>query len=263
MILDRFYLTDKVAIVTGSGRGIGKATALTFAEAGAHVTCCARTVSEIEDTASAIHGLERKAIAVPCDVGSTEQVDAMVKKTLEKFGRIDILVNNAGGGTFSSVRNMSRSAFESDLQQNLTSTFICSKAVADVMLEQKSGCIINISTRESQVPALGLSAYAASKAGVNAFTLTLAYELAPHIRVNAILPGAVMTETNEPIFEPIKDQLAGLSPLNRLGTPEDIALAALYLASPASSWVTGRLFAIDGGAEWSYQVMGDMVKDFL
>jgi 7-alpha-hydroxysteroid dehydrogenase len=110
---------------------------------------------------------------------------------------------------------------------------------------------------------LGLSAYAASKAGVNALTLTLAYELAPHIRVNAILPGAVMTETNAPIFEPIKNQLAGLSPLNRLGTPDDIALAALYLASPASSWVTGRLFSIDGGAEWSYQVMGDMVKDFL
>ncbi len=263
MILDRFSLTGKVAIVTGSGRGIGKAIALAFAEAGADVTCCARTVSQIEATASAIHQLERGAIAVPCDVGNAEQVDEMVKKTLDEFGHIDILVNNAAGGTFSSVRNMSQSTFEADLLQSLTSIFLCSKAVSDIMLEQKSGCIINISTRESQVPALGLSAYAAAKAGVNSFTQTLAYELAPFIRVNAILPGAVMTETNAPIFEPIKDQLAGLSPLNRLGTPEDIALAALYLASPAADWVTGRLFPIDGGAEWSYQVMGSMVKDFL
>jgi len=263
MILDRFSLNGKVAIVTGSGRGIGRATALAFAEAGADVTCCARTVSQIEDTASAIQELERRAIAVPCDVQDAEQVEAMVKRTLEKFGRIDILVNNAGGGSFSSVRKMSQSVFESDLLLSLTSIFICSKAVADVMLEQKSGCIINISTRESQVPALGLSAYAAAKAGVNSFTLTLAWELAPYVRVNAILPGAIMTETNAPFFEPIKDQLSSLSPLNRLGTPEDVALAALYLASPASDWVTGRLFQIDGGAEWSSQVMGAMVKDLL
>ncbi|MFC2027406.1 SDR family NAD(P)-dependent oxidoreductase [Chloroflexota bacterium] len=263
MILDRFSLNGKVAIVTGSGRGIGKAIALAFAEAGADITCTARTQNQIEITAEGVRTLGRKALAVPCDVGDSNQVTSMVEKTVAEFGHIDILVNNAGGGSFGGIRTMPRSTFEADIQQNLTSIFMCSQAVSQYMLDQKSGCIINISTRESQVPAMGLSAYAASKAGVNSLTSTLAWELGPYVRVNAILPGAVVTETNAPIFEPIKDQLSELSPLNRLGTPEDIALAALYLASPASDWVTGRLFSIDGGAEWSYQVMGAMVKDLL
>ncbi len=263
MILDRFALNGKVAIVTGSGRGIGKAIALAFAEAGADIVCAARTQNQIETTAEEVRALGRKAIAIPCDVGDSDQVTTMVEKTIAEFGHIDILVNNAGGGSFGGIRTMPRSTFEADISQNLTSIFICSQAVSTHMLVQKSGCIINISTRESQVPAMGLSAYAASKAGVNSFTLTLAWELAPYVRVNAILPGAVVTETNAPIFEPIKEQLAELSPLGRLGTPEDIALAALYLASPASDWVTGRLFSIDGGAEWSYHVMGAMVKDLL
>ena len=263
MILDRFALDGKVAIVTGAGRGIGKGIALAFAEAGADLVCAARTVSQIEATAAEIRKLGRKALAIPCDVQDSQQVESMVSKTMEEFGHIDILVNNAGGGSFAGVTKMTQSAFEADLRLSLTSVFMCSKAVAKVMLEQKVGSIVNISSRESQVPSLGLSAYGAAKAGVNSFTLTLAWELAPYVRVNAILPGAVMTETNAPIFEPVKEQLAGSSPLNRLGTPEDIALAALYLASSASDWVTGRLFQIDGGAEWSHEVMGAMVKELL
>lgn len=263
MILDRFSLAGKVAIVTGSGRGIGKAIALAFAEAGADVVCCSRTASEIEASADAIRAMGRRALAIRCDVTDGQEVEAMVGKTAAELGHIDILVNNAGGGSFGAVTKMTQSALEADLSLNLTSMFLSSRAVARFMLEHKSGCIINISTRESQVPAMGLSAYAAAKAGVNSFTLTLAWELGPHVRVNAILPGAVMTETNAPILEPIKDQLAGLSPLNRMGTPDDIALAALYLASSASDWVTGRLFLVDGGAEWSHAVMGAMVKDFL
>ncbi|MFO8009269.1 MAG: SDR family oxidoreductase, partial [Dehalococcoidia bacterium] len=210
-----------------------------------------------------IRELGGKAIAVTCDVRESDQVDAMVDKTLKEFGRIDILVNNAGSGMFSGVTRMSRDTFEADITENLISTFLCSKAVAPGMLEQKSGCIINISTKESQVPAMGLSAYAASKAGINSFTLTLAWELGPYVRVNAILPGAIMTETNAPIFEPIETQLAELSPLNRLGEPEDVAAMALFLASPASEWITGRLFPVDGGAEWSSQVMGAMVRELL
>jgi len=256
VILDLFSLSGKTAIVTGSGRGIGKAIALAFGEAGADVVCTARTIGQIEATADRIREMGRKAMAIPCDVMNSEQVERLVETAIREWGHLDILVNNAGGGSFGGVIRMSWSTFEADLHQNLTSTFICSRAVAPHMLAQKSGCIINISTRESQVPAMGLSAYAAAKAGVNSLTLTLAWELGPHVRVNAILPGAVITETNAPIFEPIKDQLASLSPLNRMGTPEDIALAALYLASPAACWVTGRLFAIDGGAEWSNQVMG-------
>ncbi len=263
MILDKFSLDGKVAIVTGAGRGIGKAIALAFSEVGADIICTARTQNQIEDTAEEERATGRKALAIPCDVGDSDQVTSMVEKTVDEFGHIDILVNNAGGGSFGGITKMPRSTFEADITQNLTSIFICSQAVSKHMLDRKSGCIINISTRESEVPAMGLSAYAASKAGVNSFTSTLAWELAPHVRVNAILPGAVLTETNAPFFEPIKDQLAELSPLNRLGTPEDIALAALYLASPASDWVTGRLFTIDGGAEWSSHVMGALVRDLL
>ena len=263
MILDRFALTDKVAIVTGAGRGIGKGIALAFAEAGADLVCIARTVSQIEETAAEIRKLGRKALAIPCDVRDSQQVESMVNKTVEEFGHIDILVNNAGGGHFRTLMAASERSFESDLRTNLNSVFICTKAVAKVMLEQKAGSIINISSRESQIPSLGMGAYGAAKAGVNSFTRTLAWELAPYVRVNAILPGAVWTESAALLLGPAKDQIVESIPCNRMGTPEDIALAALYLASSASDWVTGRLFQIDGGAEWSHEVMGAMVKELL
>jgi 7-alpha-hydroxysteroid dehydrogenase len=177
MILEKFSLAGKAAIVTGSGRGIGKAIAVVFAEAGADVVCCSRTMSEVEASADAIRTMGRRALAISCDVRDSAQVAAMVEKTAQEFGHIDILVNNAGGGSFGAVTKMPHGAFETDLLLNLTSMFICSKAVAKFMLDQKSGCIVNISSRESQVPAMGLSAYAAAKAAVNSFTLTLAWEL--------------------------------------------------------------------------------------
>ncbi|GAJ06407.1 unnamed protein product, partial [marine sediment metagenome] len=128
--------------------------------------------------------------------------------------------------------------------------FICSKAVAKVMLEQKAGSIVNISSRDSIIPSVGMIAYGAAKAGVNSFTRTLAWELAPYVRVNAILPGAVLTERAIQMIGPVKDKIVAGTPMNRMGTPEDIALAALYLASSASDWVTGKMFEIDGGIEF-------------
>lgn len=250
MILDRFSLNGRVAIVTGSGQGIGKGIALAFAEAGADLVCVDITLERAEITGSEIEHLGRQALAVACDAREADQVDMMVNKARTEFGHIDILVNNAGGTSFKPAMKTGLRSWETVIRENLTTTFLCSKAVAAVMLEQKAGSIVNISSRESQIPSPGMIAYGAAKAGVNSLTKTLAWELAPHVRVNAILPGAVWTEGSAPVLEPVRDRIIAGTPLKRIGTPEDIALAALYLASSASDWVTGKLFEIDGGIEF-------------
>jgi 7-alpha-hydroxysteroid dehydrogenase len=178
----------------------------------------------------------------------------MVNAATQEFGHIDILVNNAGGGLFRSVMGASQRSFESDLRTNLISAFLCIKAIAPLMQKQKSGSIINISSRESQMPSLGMGAYGAAKAGINSITKTLAWELAPYVRVNAILPGSVLTPTNIGFLGGVKDLLIEATPMKRTGTPEDIALAAIYLASSASEWVTGKLIEVDGGIEFSYNI---------
>ena len=247
MILDKFALTGKVAVVTGAGRSIGRGIALGFAEAGADIVCAARTTSEIESVASEVRNLGRRAIAVSCDVREAEQIDNLVTKALDEFGCIDILVNNAGAGYLKPAVETSERAWEFQLKLNLTSAFLCSKAVAKIMLEQESGSILNISSRAGVQPAVGMIAYGVSKAGMDHLTRTLAFELAPNIRVNCISPGAIWTETSAETLGPAKDKIVRGTPLNRMGTPEDIALAAIYLCSPASSWVTGKVFDVDGG----------------
>jgi 7-alpha-hydroxysteroid dehydrogenase len=254
MILDRFSLKGKVAVVTGAGRGIGQGIALGFAEAGADVVCTARTADQIEATAAQVRQSGRKALAVACDVRDAEQLNTMVNAATQEFGHIDILVNNAGGGLFRSVMGASQRSFESDLRTNLISAFLCIKAIAPLMQKQKSGSIINISSRESQMPSLGMGAYGAAKAGINSITKTLAWELAPHVRVNAILPGSILTPTNIGFLGGVKDLLIEATPMKRTGTPEDIALAAIYLASSASDWMTGKLLEVDGGMEYSYNI---------
>ncbi|MBM4444028.1 MAG: SDR family oxidoreductase [Chloroflexi bacterium] len=250
MILDRFALTGRVAIITGAGRGIGKGIALAFAEAGADMVLIDITPDAIERAVSEVEGLGRRALAVACDVREPEQIDLMVSSAMGKFGRIDVLVNNAGGTPFKPTLKTSPRTWEAIVRQNLTATFLCSKAVSIVMLDQKNGSIINISSRDSQIPSLGMAAYGAAKAGVNSLTKTLAWELAPYVRVNAILPGAIWTEGSAPVLEPVRDRVIANTPLKRIGRPEDIALAAIYLASSASDWVTGKLFEIDGGIEF-------------
>lgn len=254
MILDRFSLKGKVAIVTGAGRGIGQGIAVAFGEAGADVVCTARTVEQIQGTADQVRQTGRKALAVACDVREPDQVDQMVKQAMQEFGRIDILVNNAGGGLFRSVMGASPRSFESDLRTNLVSVFLCIKAVVPIMQQQKSGSIVNISSRDAQMPALGMGAYGAAKAGVNSITRTLAWELAPYIRINSILPGSVLTPTNAQFLGMVNDLLVEATPVGRTGRPEDIALAAIYLASSASDWVTGKLLEVDGGMEFSYNI---------
>ncbi len=260
MGLEKFSLEGKAAVVTGSGRGIGKGIALAFAEAGADVVCCDITAADLETTASDIRGKNRRSLAVLCDVTDERQVDEMLQRTVAGFGRIDILVNNVGGAaSFGPVMQMSRTDFEKTVALNLISTFLCSRAAGQIMLTQKSGSIINISTRDSIQPCIGRSAYGAAKAGVNSFTRTLAWELSPHVRVNGILSGGIETEGAVQYIGPMLEQIIAGTPMKRMGVPEDIALACVYLGSDASSWVTGRMFEIDGGIEFVHLDLGPMM----
>jgi 7-alpha-hydroxysteroid dehydrogenase len=249
MILDSFRLTDRVALVTGSGRGIGRATAEAFAEAGAHVVCAARTASEIEETAARVRALGRDALAVAGDVMDVAYLERLVAATLEKFGRIDILVNNAGGALPRAALALSERAFEKIVRFNLTSPFLLTKAVVPRMVETAGGgAVVNISSGASTLAIGGMAAYGSAKAGLNQLTRILAAEFAPKVRVNAIVVGQIDTPgASSVLTDEMKREAAARIPLKRIGFDTDIAACALYLASPASAWVTGHAIAVDGG----------------
>ncbi len=246
---DKFSLQDRVAVVTGSGRGIGKGIALTLAGVGAHVVNVARTVSEIEATAAEVRKLGRRSIAVPADIRLSDQIDNAIKRTLDEFGRIDIWVNNAGGGLPRSALEISERSWNTGITENLTSVFLCCKAVAKAMIEQKKGSIINISSVGGLRPAPNDCHYGAAKAGVISLTGSLAVEWAQYgIRVNCVAPGAVATPGWVDTTTPERREAAAVSiPLGRVGTPEDIGLAVAFFASDAAEWVTGQTLAVNGG----------------
>jgi 7-alpha-hydroxysteroid dehydrogenase len=252
VILDRFKLTDKVAIVTGAGKGIGRGIALGFAEAGADVICAARTAADIEATAEGVRERGRRALAVPTDVLETEQLEALVARTLDEFGRIDLLVNNAGGTGPRPALETSERFFERALRFNVTQAFLLIRATVPKMVETAGGgAIVNISSRSSDMVQTSFAAYAAGKAALNMMTRNLAPEFAPKVRINAISVGGVATESLAVVLtnDALREQFEANTPMGRPGSVEDIAACALYLASPASAWVTGKVFQVDGGAE--------------
>jgi 7-alpha-hydroxysteroid dehydrogenase len=249
-LLERFRLNNKVAIISGAGRGIGRGIALAFAEAGGTVVCTARTAGEIEAVASQVRAHGARAIAVPCDVTQESQLDRVVGRTLEEFGGIDILVNVAGGSLPCLALQTDAEEFEQAFHFNVTSAFLLSKKAIPHMLKRTDGgSIVNISSALSHLVEVGFVSYGTAKAGLSHMTRLLACEFAPRVRVNAIAVGSILTEALAPFLSSggLKEKMEELTPMKRLGTPEDVALMALYLASSASSWVTGKVFEVDGG----------------
>jgi NAD(P)-dependent dehydrogenase (short-subunit alcohol dehydrogenase family) len=247
MNLQQFSLENRVAIVTGAGKGIGKAAAVGLADAGANVVIAARTSSDIENVALEIKQRGRKALALPIDVNLSDQVNSLAAKTVEEFGRIDILVNNAGGTTEIPTMEMSETDWDANLSLNLKTVFLCSQAAGRVMMSQNEGSIINISSMHGLRANFANAAYGAAKAGVINLTKTMAAGLAKYnVRVNAIAPGYVITR---PVFQEYaaRPDVIKQIPLSRLANPEDIVGAIIYLASDASLYVTGVTIVVDGG----------------
>lgn len=239
-------LENKVALITGARRGIGRAIALEYARNGADCILWARSAPE--ELAEEIRTLGRKAVAAAVDVSDSEAVDAGVKSAIAELGKIDILVNNAGIADDALLIRMKLEQWRRVLDVNLTGAFNCCKAVTRPMLKNESGRIINISSVIGQMGNAGQANYAASKAGLIGFTKSLAKELGSRgITVNAIAPGFISTDMTAELSEESKTALLGSIPLGSLGEVEDVAAAALYLAGNGARYVTGQVLNVDGG----------------
>ena len=245
MTLPDFSLKNKVAIVTGAKRGIGKAIAVTFAEAGADVVVCGRTLAELEEVTSEIRALGRRSLALKTDVTLKNEVTSLVERTIKDFGTIDILVNNAVVYTGGPLVELSEGDWDNSLDIGLKGFYLCSQAVARVMVEKSRGSIINMSSTAGIRPTGSQGAYSIIKAGGIMLTKLLAVELAQwNIRVNALAPTVVRTEwTNVEVLRGFMTQL----PLGRLTELHELTAAALFLASDASSYISGHVLIVDGG----------------
>ncbi len=241
-------LKDKAAIVTGGARGIGKEIALMFAREGANVAICDVNEDALREACQEIEALDREALGLKIDVTSMDQVEGMVQKILDKWGKIDILVNNAGITRDGLLLRMKESDWDAVLNVNLKGTFNCTKAAAKVMMKQRCGKVVNIASIIGLMGNAGQCNYAASKGGVVSFTKSIAKELASRsINVNAIAPGFIKTAMTDKLSDELKQTMLKLIPLNRFGEPADVAKAALFLVSEESSYLTGQVIKVDGG----------------
>jgi len=246
--MEGMELKGKVALVTGAAQGIGKAVALLLAEKGADIVVSDINLEKAEETAREIEAIGRKAMAIRVDVANGNDVDRMVEAILGRFGQIDILVNNAGITRDKLVLRMTEEDWDAVLNVNLKGTFICTKAVIRHMSKQRRGKIVNIASVSGEMGNVGQANYSASKAGVIGFSKTVAREFAQRgINVNAIAPGYIETPMTDALPEKTKEELRRLIPMDRLGRPEDVAEAVLFLVSEASSYITGQVLNVNGG----------------
>lgn len=252
MILDKYRLDGKVALITGGSRGIGKAIAQGFAEAGADIVIASRKLPDLEEVAKEISTTGRRCLPIAAHAARKEDIDNLVNKTMAELGRIDILVNNAGTNPyFGEVINAEEWAWDAIMNLNLKGYFLLSQAVAKIMIKQGSGCILNVASAAGIRPFPGLGLYSVSKAGVIMLTQVLAAELGKYnIRVNAIAPGTTKTRLAQALWQTpeISKRIIEHTALERIGEPEDMVGAAILLASNASRHITGQTITVDGGS---------------
>lgn len=248
-VLERFHVDGKVAIVTGGGRGIGAACALALAEAGADVVLASRTEEQLREVAKEVEALGRRAVVAPIDVNDDTATQGLVTIATEELGGVDIVVNNAGGTMPRPFLDTSAGYLERAFHFNVTTAFVLTKAAVPVMLERGGGAVVNISSAMGRMADRGMVAYGTAKAALAHMTRLAAVDLAPRIRVNAIAVGSVATSALEIVTsdDGMRSQMEELTPLRRIGEVDDIAAACLWLASPAGSFVTGKVVEVDGG----------------
>src|SRR5271168_220784 len=250
MILDRFRLDDKVAVITGAGRGLGAAIALAFAEAGADVLIAARTESQLEAVAEQVRAVGRKAHIVAADLAHPEATAQLATQAVEAFGKLDIVVNNVGGTMPNTLLTTSTKDLKDAFTFNVATAHALTVAAAPLMLEHSGGgSIINITSTMGRLAGRGFAAYGTAKAALSHYTRLAALDLCPRIRVNAIAPGSILTSALDVVAsnDELRQPMEKVTPMRRLGDPIDIASAAVYLASPAGDFLTGKTLEVDGG----------------
>lgn len=250
MILDRFRLDDQVAIVTGAGRGLGAAIALAFAEAGADVVIAARTKSQLDDVAGQIQAAGRRAHVVVADLAHPEDTAALAAAANEAFGKLDIVVNNVGGTMPNTLLTTSAKDLKDAFTFNVATAHALTQAAVPIMLEHSGGgSIINITSTMGRLAGRGFAAYGTAKAALAHYTRLAALDLCPRVRVNAIAPGSILTSALDVVAsnDALREPMEKATPMRRLGDPVDIAAAAVYLASPAGSYLTGKTLEVNGG----------------
>ncbi|MFH1127867.1 MAG: 3-oxoacyl-[acyl-carrier-protein] reductase [Candidatus Omnitrophota bacterium] len=239
---------DKVALITGSAQGIGREIALSFASEGADVVISDINLEKAAQTAKEIEALGRRSLVLELNVTDFVQVEAAINKILDKFTKVDILVNNAGITKDNLMLRMSDGDWDAVINVNLKGTFNCTKAVSKVMIKQRSGKIVNIASIIGIIGNAGQANYSASKAGIIALTKTTAKELASrNINVNAVAPGFIQTDMTAKLSEEVKQKMLAVIPMNKLGVPQDVANACVFLASEEAGYITGQTIVVDGG----------------
>jgi 7-alpha-hydroxysteroid dehydrogenase len=251
MMLERFRLDGLVAVVTGAGRGIGAASAVALAEAGADVVVSARTEEHLRVVAKQIEELGRRALVVPADLSDTEQTAALAQKAVDQFGRLDVVVNNVGGSMPREFVRTNVSALEEAFHFNVSTAHALTRAAVPHLLASDAASVINISSVMGRVTGRGYLAYGTAKAALAHWTRLAARDLAPRIRVNAVAVGSVATSALEIVVndDNLRTQMESATPLGRIGEPEEIASTVLFLASRAGGYITGKVIEVDGGIE--------------